>query len=185
MKLHANVFLFLFFIHSFLYSLSFKRRWWWTSGLDFHSFIQKTSSSSRLCGWLLPIVFHEKKTKNKKTQERNRITFQRGWAPLIIFIILLRYERFRNKFDQTNKRRKIFKIRNTTNKIGTIHRQYNKRNCLATGNTYRIGFFFFYLVCGWERERVKVLLYRCNQKRNTNQKRDILSYVVCIWHLIY
>ena len=81
MKLHANVFLFLFFIHSFLYSLSFKRRWWWTSGLDFHSFIQKTSSSSRLCGWLLPIVFHEKKTKNKKTQERNRITFQRGWAP--------------------------------------------------------------------------------------------------------
>lgn len=47
---------------------------------------------------------------------------------------------------------KIFlKIRNTTNKIGTIHRQYNKRNCLATGNTYRIGFFFLFGL--WVRER--------------------------------
>lgn len=84
-------------------------------------------------------------------EKRNRITFQRGWAPRSLsssFFCGLRefginlIKQIKGKIFLINKKR------NTTNKIGTIHRQYNKRNCLATGNTYRIGFFFFYLVCG-------------------------------------
>lgn len=87
-------------------------------------------------------------------EKRNRITFQRGWAPRSLsssFFCGLR-EFGINLIKQIKGKIFLIKKRNTTNKIRTIHRQYNKRNCLATGNTYRIGFFFFIWFVG-ERER--------------------------------